>query len=98
MGDDDDHDVGYGDTYPTTTAGWVVASGLMVIGVGLFGVMPASISSVFVARARDSELQEVRPEMQALRTELAAFRRALGRPGPAEDGQSGEGLPRARSE
>jgi hypothetical protein len=60
--------------------------------------MTASISSVFVAQARDSEPQEVRHEMQALRTKLAAFRQALGRPGPAEAGQSGEGPPRARLE
>ena len=73
----------------------MVASGLMVIGIGLFGVMTASIASVWSPRPRDSELQEVRHEMQALRTELAAFRRALGRPGPAEDGQSGEAAPRA---
>jgi hypothetical protein len=51
-----------------------------------------------VAQARDSELQEVRQEMQALRTELAAFRQALGRPEGGEDGQSGEGLPGVRSE
>ncbi len=85
--------VGYGDKYPTTTAGRVVAAGLMVLGIGLFGVMTASISSVFVAQNQEPDLQRLREEMQALREELAAFRRALGRPGPGEDGQRGEGLP-----
>ncbi|WP_448517867.1 potassium channel family protein [Rhodoflexus sp.] len=40
--------VGYGDKYPITTEGRVVAAILMTVGVGLFGTFTAYISSWFV--------------------------------------------------
>ncbi|MFN3638958.1 MAG: potassium channel family protein [Chloroherpetonaceae bacterium] len=41
--------VGYGDKYPVTTEGRIVAAILMTVGVGLFGTFTAYISSWFVA-------------------------------------------------
>lgn len=40
--------VGYGDKYPVTTEGRVVAAVLMTVGVGLFGTFTAYVSSWFV--------------------------------------------------
>ncbi len=40
--------VGYGDKYPVTTEGRVIAAILMTVGVGLFGTFTAYISSWFV--------------------------------------------------
>ncbi|MFC0266746.1 ion transporter [Kushneria aurantia] len=40
--------VGYGDYYPVTTLGRVVAVALMIGGVGLFGSFAAYISSIFI--------------------------------------------------
>ncbi|MFQ3599410.1 MAG: potassium channel family protein [Chloroherpetonaceae bacterium] len=40
--------VGYGDKYPITTEGRIVAAILMTVGVGLFGTFTAYISSWFV--------------------------------------------------
>ena len=40
--------VGYGDKYPITTEGRIVAAVLMTVGVGLFGTFTAYISSWFV--------------------------------------------------
>jgi len=40
--------VGYGDKYPVTTEGRLIAVGLMTCGVGLFGVMTALLASRFV--------------------------------------------------
>lgn len=40
--------VGYGDKYPVTTEGRIVAAILMTVGVGLFGTFTAYISSLFV--------------------------------------------------
>jgi voltage-gated potassium channel len=69
--------VGYGDKYPTTTGGRVVASGLMFLGIGLFGILTASISSVFVAQSRESELAALHEEIAGLRREIAGLARAL---------------------
>lgn len=40
--------VGYGDYYPTTTGGRIVACILMLIGISAFGFVTASIASIFV--------------------------------------------------
>jgi voltage-gated potassium channel len=69
--------VGYGDKYPTTAAGRVVAAGLMFLGIGLFGVLTASISSVFVAQSRETELVALQAEIAGLRREVAGLAQAL---------------------
>jgi voltage-gated potassium channel len=40
--------VGYGDRYPTTSLGQGVAVFLMLVGIGLIGVLTATIASYFV--------------------------------------------------
>lgn len=47
--------VGYGDRYPVTTEGRLIAVVLMITGVGLFGVFTGYISSVFVRERRSQE-------------------------------------------
>ena len=44
--------VGYGDHVPTTVAGRLVASAVMLFGIGFLTVITASITSTFVARSR----------------------------------------------
>ncbi len=47
--------VGYGDTYPVTVEGRIGAMALMLLGVGLFSGVTASITSYFIAQgSRDS--------------------------------------------
>ena len=41
--------VGYGDVYPTTTGGRIVATFLMITGVGLFGLLAATMSGLIVS-------------------------------------------------
>ena len=48
--------VGYGDHFPVTAAGRLVAVGLMVGGVALLGVVTASIASWLIDRVRESEV------------------------------------------
>jgi voltage-gated potassium channel len=69
--------VGYGDKYPTTGAGRLLASGLMLLGIGLFGVLTASLSSLFVAEARQSDVARVEAELAQLRMEVAGLTRRL---------------------
>jgi len=45
--------VGYGDKFPVTTEGRIIASILLTAGVGLFGTFTAYIASVFVSNNED---------------------------------------------
>lgn len=47
--------VGYGDRYPTTPQGRLVAAGLMVGGIALLGIVTASIASWLIDRVRDAD-------------------------------------------
>jgi voltage-gated potassium channel len=67
--------VGYGDRFPVTTSGRLVAAVLMAAGVGLFGTFSGLIASWLVgAKGRRSPeleaLERVEAELRALRTRL----------------------------
>jgi len=49
--------VGYGDRYPVTDEGRILAAVLMTAGVGLFGTFTAYISSLFVANNNKSNIE-----------------------------------------
>ncbi len=72
--------VGYGDRYPVTTEGRVVAAMLMIVGVGLFGTFTAFVSRLFIAsevRDENEELTKIHDDLNALRDELRVFRSEL---------------------
>jgi voltage-gated potassium channel len=93
--------VGYGDRYPVTVEGRIVASALMVAGIALLGVVTASIASWFVENLRqssertESELAESEQKIDLLLAEvrkLSARLDALEPPAagrPAPEGRSG---------
>jgi voltage-gated potassium channel len=62
--------VGYGDKFPLSTEGRVIAGMLMLAGVGLFGTFSGFIASWFIepkANERESELEKLREEISKLR-------------------------------
>lgn len=75
--------VGYGDRYPVTVEGRLVAATLMVTGIALLGVVTASIASWFVEnvrRAGEEVAQEVTAEVdrtEAQLTEVLAQLRSI---------------------
>ena len=76
--------VGYGDTYPVTTAGRFVAVGVMVCGIGVLGVVTASFASWLLERVEEIEEMEngvsaTSADVEALRAEIAALREELQR-------------------
>ena len=65
--------VGYGDRYPITSEGRLVAVFLMAAGVGLFGTLSGAVASWFLSPATkeaDVDLQEVKVLLLEVRNQL----------------------------
>lgn len=81
--------VGYGDHYPVTTAGRIIAVALMVTGIAMLGVVTASIAAWFVDRLQkvaDAE-KETQATLDDVLAELAQLKVDLQRvimPAPGE--------------
>lgn len=76
--------VGYGDMYPVTPIGRLVATALMMSGIAVLGVVTASIASWLVQRVEDTAEsvaeaveEPVRVEVAELVAEIALLRREI---------------------
>jgi voltage-gated potassium channel len=80
--------VGYGDRFPVTTEGRAIATGLMLGGIAILGVVTASFASWLVERVRTVEvdaqavtrrdLAEVLVQLDAVNERLAALQASIG--------------------
>jgi voltage-gated potassium channel len=70
--------VGYGDKYPVSTGGRIVATVLMLVGIGLIGVLTATVASVFMKEHTDSAQEEYRKGHEDLGQQLAVIRDRIG--------------------
>lgn len=78
--------VGYGDKFPVTTEGRIVACVLITAGVGLFGTFTGFIASLFIEpemKEEHTEIHALIEEVKSLRVEVAALREVRGQPGAA---------------
>ena len=65
--------VGYGDSFPVTVEGRLVAAVLMTVGVGLFGTFTAYIATSFMEVGQKKESDEIQvliEEVRMLRTQV----------------------------
>lgn len=70
--------VGYGDRYPVTTEGRIVAGVLMLSGLGLFGTISALTASLFVGLPEEPDgTKELEGEVHRLRDEIVTLRHSL---------------------
>jgi voltage-gated potassium channel len=51
--------VGYGDKFPVTTEGRIIAAALMTVGVGLFGTFTAFLASFFISDKQQEEIKKI---------------------------------------
>jgi voltage-gated potassium channel len=68
--------VGYGDTYPGTEAGRVIAVVVMLVGIGFVALLTAAAAERFM---RGREAADQRAELHARLEEIAARLQALER-------------------
>lgn len=86
--------VGYGDVYPVTTQGRLVAGVLMVAGVAFLGTVTATLSSWLLGQVRPVEASagaDVPDASDALRAELARLTALLDAHGIPRDPAPGTG-------
>jgi voltage-gated potassium channel len=72
--------VGYGDRFPVTSEGRLIAVGLMLGGIALLGVVTASIASWFLDRVKETEEQAqaaTQADLLSLRDEVQQLRKLL---------------------
>ena len=68
--------VGYGDKYPVTSEGRIIAGFLMITGVGLFGTLSGVIASFFLGHHRDQQKkdEQLMQQFTELKNEIASLR------------------------
>ncbi len=79
--------VGYGDYFPVTGAGRMIAMFIMTVGIGFFTVLTGYLATNFLSQHQQEEAEEqedddesgtsVQDEIAALRQDLAAIRQSL---------------------
>ncbi len=81
--------VGYGDCYPVTHRGRLIAGVLMLTGVGLFGTLSGVVASLFLGEkkaAASASQEELLARLDALQREVAALRHRSTTPSPKPGG------------
>ncbi len=81
--------VGYGDVVPSTPAGRVIASLVMLLGLGLFALLAANVSAFLIGRdvhKVEREESDLRTRLEAIEARLERIEQALARGRGGRDG------------
>jgi voltage-gated potassium channel len=62
--------VGYGDISPATTEGRVIATGLMLLGIGVIGAFTATVASFFVQQDEGAEMAVINARLERIERKL----------------------------
>jgi voltage-gated potassium channel len=71
--------VGYGDRFPVTGGGRTIAVILMLVGIGLIGVLTATVASFFVQEHTDANKDQLQAAHQDLGARLTDIDARLAR-------------------
>jgi len=71
--------VGYGDHFPVTTGGRLVAAALMVVGIAALSVLTASVAALFVQQDDETELEQLRAQLDRIEALLRARQESAAR-------------------
>jgi hypothetical protein len=66
--------VGYGDIYPTTVQGRLIALVLMFVGIGFLSLLTAAVASRFVKQERGEEHQELMETLRRIEADVAELK------------------------
>ena len=77
--------VGYGDFYPVTLYGRILASGLMIMGIGMFGTFTGFVGSWFFTPEAESEEEQsskILKQIKLLQSEIESLKTQIQKPIP----------------
>lgn len=86
--------VAYGDRYPVTYLGRIVAMVLMTVGIGIFGVLASYLAAAFVGSQalREEHIDQLTDDLAEVKDELASIKAMLEeRDGPGREQPGDEG-------
>jgi voltage-gated potassium channel len=79
--------VGYGDRFPVTPVGRAIGAGVMILGIGLFRLLAASLASLLVERDLEREID---PQIAEIDERLGRIERLLENLQPRETAEDTE--------
>ncbi|MFN0095368.1 MAG: potassium channel family protein [Dehalococcoidia bacterium] len=74
--------VGYGDYYPTTPAGRVIAAIVMFVGIAALSAVTAAIAAIMVRESKDEQVNPVLLKLEQLEVEVRLLREQVARGAP----------------
>jgi voltage-gated potassium channel len=79
--------VGYGDVVPQTPAGRILATGLMLTGLGVISTLAAAVAAYFIGHTEDADLGVLVKRLDGIENQLAELKVLIEKQGQSADGR-----------